>query len=105
MWILIFAYAEGRLASWWIRISEFQFDGVHIAGIKKNGSEELLCLETGDIDIMKLNNDSPEMMVFSVQKGERKTNDDHDENSTLICIYQQCDDILKWWSMQYLRTS
>lgn len=49
-WILIIAEATGKLTRWWLRMSEFESDIIHCAGIKHQAADALLRLKTNGED-------------------------------------------------------
>lgn len=54
-WMLNIADATGRLTTWWIRLSGFDFDVLHHAGIRDQASEVLSPLRTDSTEKTLLN--------------------------------------------------
>lgn len=55
--------ATGRLARWELRLSEFEYDAVHRAGIKNQAADALYRLPTTGHDITPLDDDIPVALV------------------------------------------
>lgn len=75
---------------WRLRLSEPEFSGMHRAGIKSQGADTLLQLETNGMHTTDLDDDLQEMMVSLIRQ-VAKINDGHDGKSSLLFVCQQCD--------------
>lgn len=64
----------------------------HRACIKSQSANPLSPLETGSTDTIKLDDEFKKMLVSSIDEGRGRSNDNHDENSDLLWIFQQCDE-------------
>ena len=58
-WVLNLADAKGRLARWRLRLSEFDFDVEHRAGIKHQAADALSRMTTTGLDTTPLGDDIP----------------------------------------------
>lgn len=84
--------ASGKLARSRLRLLEASFDVLNIDGIKIQAADTLSRLETSDTDSTDFDCDIPGMMVYLIEQGGRKINDNHYGISYLICYCQQCDE-------------
>lgn len=58
-WILNLSRATGMLAPWWLRLSEFDVNSIHWAGIKNREADTLSGLEIGGGDSTDINENIP----------------------------------------------
>ena len=79
-WLLNLADSSGRLARWRLRLTEFEFDIVHRAGIKHQAADALSRLETTSTDETELRDEIPTL-----------TEDDKPPTTVLACF--DCDEL------------
>ena len=69
-WVLNLADAKGRLARWRLRLSEFDFDVEHRAGVKHQAADALSRMETTGLDTRPLGDEIPCFTTVSDIPGE-----------------------------------
>lgn len=71
-WILNMSYACGGLAQWRLRLSKFDFNVAHEAGVKYEGADPLLRLRTDGEKSTDLDDDLPVFNVENIQATNEK---------------------------------
>lgn len=89
------AHATDKLWQWRLRLSAVEFAVVNRAGIKSQATDPLVQFKTKGTDTTEWDDELPEIMVSFLRQRGGKINDDHDEDSELLCNCQQRDDIVE----------